>query len=106
MIVRQPHHGRGGSKHIGRTRQRLAKILSECLELDCRPEDLKPATGRWRTDWRMDTYRWEVFTRTKAGMVFVAGCWESMSDCVKAGKVEVVNGEIFPVLAKNRRSSQ
>jgi hypothetical protein len=95
--MRQPHHGRGGSRHIGRIRTRLAKIISRDLGIDCQPEHLRPATGSWRTDWRLDVYRWEVFARTKSGQPFVAGCWESMTDCVKAGAVRYDgDGEIYP----------
>ena len=93
--MRHNHHGRGGSQHIGRVRIRLAKIISRDLGIDCKPEDLKPATGSYRTDWRQDVYRWEVFSKTKSGLPFVAGCWDSMSDCVKAGSVVYNNcGEI------------
>lgn len=95
--MRKPHHGRGGSRHIGRTREKLAKILSECLGLDCDPSDLRPATGRNRTDRSLDIYCWEVFTKTKSGMVFVAGCWETMTECVQSGKVGCKDGEIYPV---------
>ena len=51
--MRQPHHGRNGSRHVGKLRIRAAKILNANFpEWDVRPEDIKPATGRWRTDWR------------------------------------------------------
>ena len=55
--------------HIGRLRIRAAKILNANFpEWDVQPEDIKPATGRWRTDWRMDVYRWELFAHTKPSM--------------------------------------
>jgi hypothetical protein len=94
--TKQPHHGRGGSRHIGRVRIRLAEILSECLELDCQPEDLSPTQGRYRIEKGWDIYSWEVFTRTKTGLTFVAGSWDTMTDCVKAGKVSISEGIISP----------
>jgi hypothetical protein len=94
--VKQPHRGRGGSRHIGRIRIRLAEILSESLNLDCQPEDLSPTQGRYRVDKSWDVYAWEVFTQTKAGLTFVAGSWDTMTDCVKAGKVSISKGVISP----------
>jgi len=82
---------------IGATRTKLAKIVSECLGVDCQPEDLQPAVGAWRTDRRLDVYCWEVTTRwPDSERPFWAGCWETMTECVKAGKVHLSNGEIFP----------
>jgi hypothetical protein len=92
--TKQPHHGRGGSRHIGRVRIRLAEILSECLGLDCQPEDLSPTQGEYRVNKSHDIYSWEVFTQTKAGLTFVAGSWDTMTDCVKAGKVSISDGII------------
>lgn len=92
---RLPHHGRGGSRHVGRVRIKLAKILSDCLELNCEPEELKPSTGVYRSGG-IDCYAWEVFTKTKTGVIFVAGCFATMTECVKAGKVKLSNGEIYP----------
>jgi hypothetical protein len=94
--TKQPHHGRGGSRHIGRVRIRLAEILSECLGLDCQPEDLSPTQGEYRVSKSHDIYAWEVFTQTKSGLTFVAGSWDTMTDCVKAGKVSISEGIISP----------
>lgn len=72
--------------HIGRLRTRAAKILNKNFpEWDVRPEDIKPATGRWRTDWRMDVYRWELFTRHRGNpnMPVVCGCWDTLTKFVK-----------------------
>ena len=93
---RLPHHGRGGSRHVGRIRIKLAKILSDSLDLDCQPEDLVPATGRGRTDRSLDLYAWEVFTKKKNGVGFVAGSFFTMTECVKAGKVSLSYEEIVP----------
>ena len=92
---RLPHHGRGGSEHIGRTRIRLAKIISECLGIVCEPEDLKPTGGRQRNNTTLhDVYAWEVFARHENGLPFVAGSFDTMTDCVKAGRVSLNRGEI------------
>ena len=80
---------------IGATRIKLAKIVSECLGIDCQPEDLKPATGANRTNKALDIYAWEVFARHYNGVPFVAGAFETMTECVKAGKVYIHKGEIY-----------
>lgn len=92
---RQPHHGRGGSRHVGRVRIRLSRIISECLGWDCEPEDLQPAGGRQRNNTTMsDGYAWEVFTSTQSGHIVVAGSFDTMTDCVRAGRVTLSRGEI------------
>ncbi len=75
---------RRNKHHIGRLRIRAAKILAANFpELDVRPEDISPATGRPRSDWRQDVYRWELFTRTKTGAVRVCHCWDTLTRFVK-----------------------
>lgn len=73
--------------HVGRLRIRAAEILAKNFpEWDVRPEDIKPATGSWRTDWRNDVYRWELFTRLKSNpnnMPVVCGCWETLTEFVR-----------------------
>lgn len=92
---RLPHHGRGGSKHIGRTRTKLAQIISDSLDIDCQPEDLMPATGRHKNNTCIyDSYAWEMFTATKTGIPIVYGSFDTMTECVKAGQVELTDGEI------------
>lgn len=71
--------------HIGRVRIAAAKILSENLGFEVRPEHIQPASGRARTDWRLDLYRWEIFTYDN-GVPVVAGCWERLTDFVKVAK--------------------
>lgn len=76
---------------IGKLRIRAAKILNENFpEWDVRPEDIRPATGRWRSDFRMDVYRWELFSRLKqrssydrSELPIVCGCWETLTEFVK-----------------------
>ena len=97
--MRSPHHGRGGSRHIGRVRVAAAKIISDSLGMDVLPEDIVPASGRYRTDWRMDTFRWELQTPSAW-----AGCWETLTSFVKAsrrlGGCHISGGEIWPGKAK------
>jgi len=82
---------------VGRTRTKLAKIVSDCLGVDCQPEDLRPAVGAWRTNLRLDVYCWEVTTQwPSSDRPFWAGCWSTMTECVKAGKVHLSKGVIYP----------
>jgi hypothetical protein len=81
---------------VGKTRIKLAKIVSDSLGIDCQPEDLQPASGANRTNKSLDIYAWEVFARHRDSDVpFVAGCFETMGECVKAGKVCLIKGEIY-----------
>lgn len=90
-MQKAPHRGRYRSRHVGRLRIRAAKILNDNFPTwDVRPEDIQPATGRWRTDWRLDVYRWQLFSRLKQRNSFdhselpvVAGCWDRLTDFVK-----------------------
>ena len=80
--------------NVGRIRIKLAKIISDCLGVDCYPEELQAAGGRQRNNTTInDGYAWEVFS-TKDGRAFVAGSFYTMTDCVKAGFVIMENGEI------------
>ena len=81
--------------NIGKTRVKLAKIVSECLGIICNPEDLQPAKGANRTNKSLDIYAWEVFATHQNGVPFVAGCFETMTQCVKAGAVYLHKGEIY-----------
>lgn len=97
---RQPHRGRGGTHHVGRVRIQAAEILSASLGYPVAPEDIHPATGAWRTDWRLDVYRWELYTKTATGMPVVAGCWDSLTVFVreskKLGGCHLKDGEVHP----------
>ncbi len=89
---------RRNKHHIGRLRIQAAKILARNFpDLDISPEDISPATGRNRSDWRMDVYRWELFTRTKLGRPKVVGCWETLTNFVKLATIHgchISDGEI------------
>lgn len=71
--------------HIGRLRIAAAKILSKGFGFEVYPEDIKPATGRPRTDWTQDIYRWELFARN-GSMPVVCGSWLTLTDFVKQAK--------------------
>ena len=90
---RLAHHGRGGYEHVGRVRIRLAKIISDSLGIVCEPEELQPARGANRTNKMLDIYAWEVFAHNN-GKKFIAGSFNTMTECVKAGKVTYSHGEI------------
>jgi hypothetical protein len=100
-IIAMIHLGLAKEKKRGEpnaTRKKLAKILRDCLGVDCEWDDLRPAKGAWRTNWRLDVYRWELYCQ-KDGQPFVAGCWWTMTECVKAGAVgyDQKEMEIHPV---------
>ena len=80
---------------VGRIRIKLAKIIAESLGIVCEPGDLKPAVGRQRNNTTVyDAYTWEMYARNgKIG--FHAGSFDTMTDCVKAGKVRLYKGEIY-----------
>lgn len=79
----------------GRTRIKLAKIIRESLGWDCEPDELRAAGGRCRNNTAMhDSYAWEVFTKSSTGLAIVAGSFDTMTDCVKAGRVSYADGEI------------
>lgn len=94
--MRKPHHGRGGSRHVGRLRIAAAEILNKALpEVHFEPDDIVPATGRCRSDWRQDIYRWEVFARYKPPLTIAwAGqSWQTLTEFVRnarnGGKVTI-----------------
>ena len=82
---RLPHHGKGGSAHIGRTRIAAAEILTKHFGFLVEPEDIVPTTGAWRTDWRLDVYRWELFTH-KGSLPVIRGCWTTLTEFVRFAK--------------------
>ena len=95
---RRAGKGQNGSRHVGRVRIAAAKILSESLGFKVEPEEIHPQSGAWRTDDRLDVYRWELFTHSSPGMPFVAGCWERLTEFVlnskKSGGCHYHDGEI------------
>lgn len=82
------------SKHVGRVRERLARMLEAAFtaigeEASVQASELRPATGYWRTDHRADAFRWEgrCRVRLKDGTWTVRGLdsWDTMTDCVRSG---------------------
>jgi hypothetical protein len=88
--------------HIGRTRIRAANLIDKHFpDWKCQPEDISPATGAWRTNWRLDVYRWELYASkaSDANFPVVLGCWQTLTDFVRFGrkngiKVDLKNLEI------------
>lgn len=74
-------------------RERLARLL--CAEgFEVYPEDLRPAQGRERSDWRLDIQRWNGHGRVTDGRYGLApgfgvqfDSWDTMTDCVRRGIV-------------------
>jgi hypothetical protein len=62
---------------IGRTRHRLAEMLSEALGEYVDPADIWSQSGAYRTQVRHDALVWGVGTQI--------GSWDTMTDCVKHG---------------------
>lgn len=78
---------------VGATRWRLAARLAE-VGLAAAPEDLRPAQGRERSDWRLDIHRWDGFATTTDGRYgLIAGAtvglssWDTMTACARQGVV-------------------
>jgi hypothetical protein len=62
---------------IGRTRHRLAEMLSEALGEYVDPADIWSQSGAYRTQVKHDALVWGVGVRI--------GSWDTMTDCVKRG---------------------
>lgn len=90
MSISRPHCGRGGSRHVGRVRIAAAEILNNAIPaVHFRPEDISPATGRHRTDWRQDVVRWEVFATVKdtgSRLPWVGQSWQRLTEFVTNAK--------------------
>lgn len=95
----------------GRVCKAMAALLQKSfpetatgLKLTWEPELVYPATGRYRTDWRMDCARWEAFARhyREDGsyyVVWTVHSYATMTECVKRGELEISpNGEVGPAL--------
>lgn len=70
------------------TSQRLAELIEM---VGFRDVVLRPARGAWRTDVRLDVYRWEGIGVTRGhvslpdGMDVSFASWDTMTDCLKHG---------------------
>ncbi len=84
----------------------MAKLLQASfprqgtLELTWRPENLRPATGAWRTNQMLDCWRWEgygIHVRQDGSelVVMEVGSYDTMTELVKAKSLKVSQtGEI------------
>lgn len=94
---------------VGRVRKKLAKLLQENfpttplgVELTWRPEKLYPATGSYRTNVRLDCWRWEGFAVhiRQDGTEYTAlavGGYTKMSELIKEKELEILSGgEVVP----------
>jgi hypothetical protein len=62
--------------------QAAALIDKHFPDWKCQPEDISPATGSWRTNWKLDVYRWEM--RVYDGrFTHVVGCWQTLTEFVR-----------------------
>jgi hypothetical protein len=64
-------------KRPGRTRCKLAEMLSEALGEFVDPSDIWSQSGAYRTQVRHDALVWGVGDRI--------GSWDTMTECVKRG---------------------
>lgn len=95
------------SKQPGRTRQKLAKLLQENfpvsaggLALTWEASDLHPATGAYRTNVMLDTWRWEGYARHyrpdgSHWMVLSVGSYTPMTELIKSKHLAISrDGEV------------
>lgn len=64
-------------RNPGRTRHKLAAMLSKALGTYVDPGELQEAQGWWRTNPGSEALRWEA-----SGGI---GSWSTMTDCVRHG---------------------
>lgn len=84
---------------VGSTRIRLAKMLNRCIpemengtKIVWRPESIYPCRGFWRIRRKqMDVMSWEAtaYHAVTGQVMWNGGCWETMTECLKAGEVHV-----------------
>ncbi|WP_162949981.1 hypothetical protein [Pseudomonas aeruginosa] len=86
--------------------RRLAALLEESfpqrngLKITWRPEQIYPAQGRWRSDVRMDVWRWEAFgvhirsDGTETTMMSV-GSYATITELIKFKALELHGDEVY-----------
>lgn len=97
-------------RQVGRVRKKLAALLQKSfpvsvggLKLTWEPTNLFPATGRCRTDWRMDCARWEGSARHYRDdgtfwTVTTVYSYYPMRDLIRANELDIsTTGEVYPV---------
>lgn len=86
---------------VGQTRERLAELLEVEMDYPVDPNDLRPVTGSWRTDVRLDVQRWDAsLPGGYMGKSMCAGSWHTMTELVKMGvSVQYDTGslEVYPL---------
>lgn len=78
-------------------RERLARLLARDLPIVrntpviWRADHIYPCTGFWRIRRvEMDVMSWTATALDKNGnCVWNGGCWETITECLKAGRVEL-----------------
>lgn len=98
------------SHHIGRTRVRLAELITKAFAdmgrtVKVDPAWLDPAQGAWRTNTALDVMRWEgqLNLLLDDGITWSRrniDSWDKMTDCVKKGIVIDQEGSSFLASAK------
>lgn len=85
---------------IGRTRIKLAQLLSKATGLTFKPEKLYPTLGWHRTStaWYNDSYRWSAVPEENGERMLDS--YARMTDCVRNGII-VDDGEVFAVEIDN-----
>jgi hypothetical protein len=84
------------ASHVGKVRQRLAAKLIKAfaeqgLELRVDPAKLCPAQGAWRTDTRLDVFRWEGWGEVKMHDRWQncsINSWDPMTRCLRGLTIE------------------
>lgn len=84
----------GMTRGVGRTRKKLARLLSEATGLTFLPSKLYPTTGWERSSraWHNDTFRWTAVPEERGEHALDS--YATMTDCVRYG-VEIQDGEVF-----------
>lgn len=81
-------------RHIGRTRKRLAKLLSEATGLTFLPSKVYPVKGwaRSSTAFYNDSFRWSAVPEEKGEHMLDS--YSTMTACVRYG-FAIQDGEVF-----------
>jgi hypothetical protein len=79
------HVMRSSLKPFGKAREKCISMLEE---IGITVRSCSPALGHWRSAPYADVYRWE-FTGEYKGITICGGCWETMTECAKAGKLRL-----------------
>jgi len=80
---------------MGKIQERLVRLLEAQGFNDI---ELRAAQGSWRTDVRLDVYRWEGTGRVEkrsdlpAGLSVMFASWDTMTSCVRRG-IELDKGD-------------